>query len=144
MLIPHKDAPRSTTLFAGLLGAVLFGFSAAAGAFTGDDPAAQAIISLKHAEAIALKADPGRILIDGLGNAGPGGPAAHYAFAIRRHNIVKEVVVDARNGKLLLDTELVKLMHQKATGNMQLSECRTGVDTPGSPRPARSALQRPS
>lgn len=108
MRISLDGAHFLRTLCAGLIGAVLAGTSIGVQAHTGRPLAKQAIISPKHAEAIAKNAYPGRIFLKGI-KRGHDGKDMHYSFAIVNHGTVHEVVVDARNGKVLKNYKVSKI-----------------------------------
>jgi uncharacterized membrane protein YkoI len=69
-------------------------------AFTGQEFAGEAKISLEQARVIALKAHPGKITDEELEQE-KGGSGLRYSFDIRQGKVTQEVGVDARTGKLL-------------------------------------------
>lgn len=69
-------------------------------AYTGQELAKQAKISISEARAIALKAHPGRITDEELERE-PGGSGLRYSFDIKRGRVTQEVGVDAQTGKVL-------------------------------------------
>jgi uncharacterized membrane protein YkoI len=69
-------------------------------AYTGQELAKQAKVSITEARAIALKAHPGRITDEELEN-GKGG--LRYSFDIKGGTVTQEVSVDAQTGKVLED-----------------------------------------
>jgi uncharacterized membrane protein YkoI len=69
-------------------------------AFTGQQYASQAKITLKQARAIALKAFPGKITDQELERE-RGGSGLRYSFDIKRGAVTHEVGVDARTGAVL-------------------------------------------
>lgn len=69
-------------------------------AYTGQQLAGEAKISLTEAREIALKAHPGKITDEELEQE-KGGSGLRYSFDIRRGKITQEVGVDAKTGKLL-------------------------------------------
>ena len=69
-------------------------------AFTGSALAPQAKIGLAQAEAIALRARPGRITDKELEKEA-GGSGLRYSFDVTSGGVVYEVGVDARTGKVL-------------------------------------------
>ena len=69
-------------------------------AFTGQQYAAQAKITLNQARAIALKAFPGTITDQELERE-RGGSGLRYSFDIKRGATTHEVGVDARTGAVL-------------------------------------------
>jgi uncharacterized membrane protein YkoI len=69
-------------------------------AYDGSQYAKEAKITLKQAEAIALKAYPGTFVEVGLKHK-KGGSGLRYSFDVRAHHITREIAVDAKTGKLL-------------------------------------------
>ena len=69
-------------------------------AYTGQDLAPQAKVSLSKARAVALKARPGKITDQELEKEA-GGTGLRYSFDIKAHKVTYEVGVDARTGKVL-------------------------------------------
>jgi uncharacterized membrane protein YkoI len=69
-------------------------------AYTGQQLAREAKISLAEARVIALKAHPGKIIDEELEQE-KGGSGLRYSFDIRHGRITQEVGVDAKTGKLL-------------------------------------------
>ena len=67
-------------------------------AYTGQELANQAKVSIADARAIALKAHPGKITDEELEN-GKGG--LRYSFDIKGGTVTREVSVDAQTGKVL-------------------------------------------
>ncbi|WP_296714478.1 PepSY domain-containing protein [Rhodoblastus sp.] len=86
----------------GLIGAaaVLLALTPPAFAFTGQNLAGEAKVSIEEARAIALKAHPGKITDEELERE-RGGSGLRYSFDIRRGAVTQEVGVDARTGKVL-------------------------------------------
>ncbi|HWU67658.1 MAG TPA: PepSY domain-containing protein, partial [Stenotrophobium sp.] len=80
---------------AALLGLVLTLAAANALAYTGQKLASEAKISIEQAQAIALKAHPGKIADEELERE-KGGSALRYSFDIRRGSVTQEVGVDAK------------------------------------------------
>lgn len=72
----------------------------AAFAFTGQQYARQAKITLNEARTIALKAFPGRITAQELEKE-RGGSGLRYSFDIKKGRATHEVGVDARTGAVL-------------------------------------------
>ena len=72
----------------------------AAFAYTGEELATQAKVTIERARSIALRARPGRITDEELEKEG-GGSGLRYSFDIRRGGKTYEVGVDARTGRLL-------------------------------------------
>ena len=69
-------------------------------AYTGQELAKDAKISIKQARAIALKAHPGEITDEELEKE-RGGSLLRYSFDIKRRGVTQEVGVDARTGRVL-------------------------------------------
>jgi uncharacterized membrane protein YkoI len=71
-----------------------------ASAFTGENLAADATITLAEARDIALKVFPGSIVSEELEKE-KGGSGLRYSFDIKNGLVVHEVGVDAKTGKIL-------------------------------------------
>jgi uncharacterized membrane protein YkoI len=86
----------------GLVGfcAVLVGTGPAAFAYTGQEFAGDATVSLDQARAIALKAVPGKITDQELEKE-KGGSGLRYSFDIKTSGATREVGVDAKSGAVL-------------------------------------------
>jgi uncharacterized membrane protein YkoI len=69
-------------------------------AYTGQELAKRAKISIAQARAIALKAHPGKIIDEELEKE-KGGSGLRYSFDIKSGAVTQEVGVDAMTGKLL-------------------------------------------
>ena len=69
-------------------------------AYTGQNLAPQAKVSMAQARSIALKAHPGKITDEELEREG-GGSGLRYSFDIKRGSVTQEVGVDARTGRVL-------------------------------------------
>jgi uncharacterized membrane protein YkoI len=69
-------------------------------AYTGEEFAGQSKINMEQARAVALKAHPGKITDEELEKE-KGGSGLRYSFDIRRDNVIQEVGVDAKTGKVL-------------------------------------------
>jgi len=69
-------------------------------AYTGQEHAAEAKISIEQARAIALKAHPGKVTDEELEREA-GGSGLRYSFDIQRGKVTQEVGIDAATGKLL-------------------------------------------
>ena len=69
-------------------------------AYTGQELAKDAKVSLTEARAIALKAQPGKITDEELEKE-KGGSGLRYSFDIKRGAVTQEVGVDAKSGKVL-------------------------------------------
>ena len=85
----------STAASLGLLAATL-----PAMAYTGQELAKRAKISIAQARAIALKAHPGKIIDEELEKE-KGGSGLRYSFDIASHGKTYEVGIDAMTGKVL-------------------------------------------
>ena len=72
----------------------------AAQAYTGQELANRAKISIADARAIALKAHPGTITDEELERE-RGGSGLRYSFDIKRGSVTQEVGIDARTGRVL-------------------------------------------
>lgn len=82
----------------GALGAMVTAGSAYA--FTGQEYAPEAKITMAQATRIALKAQPGKITDRELEREG-GGSGLRYSFDIKSGKVTHEVGVDAKTGKVL-------------------------------------------
>jgi Peptidase propeptide and YPEB domain len=71
-----------------------------AGAYTGQELAKTAKVSIAEARATALKAHPGKITDEELEKE-PGGSGLRYSFDIKRGAVTQEVGVDAETGRVL-------------------------------------------
>jgi uncharacterized membrane protein YkoI len=69
-------------------------------AYTGQDLAKNAKVSITEARAIALKAHPGMITDEELEKE-KGGSGLRYSFDIKRGTVTQEVGVDADTGRVL-------------------------------------------
>ena len=74
--------------------------TAVAAAYDGQELASQAKISIAHARAIALHAVPGKIVKEELEKE-KGGSGLRYSFDVKTTTNVREVGIDAKNGKVL-------------------------------------------
>ena len=83
-----------------LLGLFLMASAANVFAYTGQQLAKEAKISLAQARVIALKAHPGKITDEELEQE-KGGSGLRYSFDIRHGKVTQEVGVDAKTGNLL-------------------------------------------
>jgi uncharacterized membrane protein YkoI len=72
----------------------------AAKSFAGHELSPQAKITMAEAEAIALKARPGKITDKELEKEG-GGSGLRYSFDVKASGVTYEVGVDAKTGKVL-------------------------------------------
>ena len=80
--------------------AVLVGGAGVVSAYTGEELAKYAKVTLAEARAIALKAFPGKIIDEELERE-KGGSELRYSFDIKNGGVTHEVGVDAKTGKLL-------------------------------------------
>lgn len=80
--------------------ASLLSGTVAAQAYTGQELANRAKISITEARAIALKVHPGKIRDEELERE-RGGSGLRYSFDIKRGSVIQEVGVDARTGRVL-------------------------------------------
>ena len=69
-------------------------------AYSGQELAKQAKVSVADARTIALKAHPGKITDEELENE-KGGTGLRYSFDIKRGSVTQEVGVDTQTGKVL-------------------------------------------
>lgn len=69
-------------------------------AFTGQELAGEAKVTIAQARAIALKAHPGRIVTEELEREG-GGSGLRYSFGVESGKATQEVGVDAKTGAVL-------------------------------------------
>ena len=90
---------RSTTAFLFSVAAVAM-FSGGAIAYSGENLATQAKVTMEQAIAIAQHARPGKITDKELEREG-GGSGLRYSFDVRAKGITYEVGVDAVTGKVL-------------------------------------------
>jgi uncharacterized membrane protein YkoI len=93
---------KTLTAFA-VCGAIAAGTAATlspARAFTGEELAAEAKITISEARAIALKVFAGTIAAEELEKE-KGGSGLRYSFDIKNGAVVHEVGVDAKTGKIL-------------------------------------------
>lgn len=81
-------------------GGLMAGAPMAAFAYTGQNLAPQAKITIEQARAIALKAAPGRITDQELEREG-GGSGLRYSFDVKQGKTTYEVGVDANTGAVL-------------------------------------------
>ena len=80
--------------------AVLVVLAGVMSAYTGQQMAKNAKVTLPEARAIALKAFPGKITDEEL-ETEKGGSGLRYSFDIKNGGVTHEVGVDAKTGKLL-------------------------------------------
>ncbi|MDE2000288.1 MAG: PepSY domain-containing protein [Burkholderiales bacterium] len=91
-------ASKSSTAI--LLGILLAAAASPALAYTGEEFAKDAKVTLIQARAIALKAHPGKIVDEELERE-KGGSGLRYSFDIRHGKATQEVGVDAKTGNVL-------------------------------------------
>lgn len=95
----NTTVPRRCGIRYGVLSlALLFAFPALA--YTGEEFAKDAKISIAEARAIALKAHPGKITDEELEREA-GGTGLRYSFVIKSGSSTYEVGVDAGTGRVL-------------------------------------------
>lgn len=82
------------------LSVVLASGATAAFAYTGQELAKDAKVSLKEARATALKVVPGQITAEELEKES-GGSGLRYSFDIKQKGVTHEVGVDAKTGAVL-------------------------------------------
>jgi uncharacterized membrane protein YkoI len=84
-----------------LIGALSIATAAlSANAYTGEELAKSAKVTIVEARVIALNAHPGKIVDEELEKEG-GGSGLRYSFDIRHDKVTQEVGVDAQTGKVL-------------------------------------------
>ena len=83
-----------------VLAVTMAAFAVNASAYTGQELAGSAKLSIQDARAIALKAHPGKITDEELEKE-QGGSGLRYSFDIRKGKVTQEVGVDAQTGKVL-------------------------------------------
>jgi uncharacterized membrane protein YkoI len=86
--------------FISAAGVVLLASAHPASAYTGQELAKDAKISIQQARTIALKAHPGKITDQELEKE-RGGSGLRYSFDIKRGAVTQEVGVDAMTGRVL-------------------------------------------
>ena len=91
---------RFKILIPAVICAVLVGGVSVVSAYTGEELAKYAKVTLPEAHAIALKAFPGKITDEELEKE-KGGSGLRYTFDIKNGGVTHEVGVDAKTGKLL-------------------------------------------
>ena len=90
---------KKNVVVSGIFAAVtLASFSAQA--YTGEELAKDAKVTITEARIIALKAHPGKIVDEELENE-RGGSGLRYSFDIKKGRVTQEVGVDAKTGKVL-------------------------------------------
>ncbi len=96
----RASKPVRRVLAASLVVLVGLGGLASAHAYTGQELATQAKVTIEHAREIALKAHPGKITDQELERES-GGTGMRYSLDILSGKVTQEVGVDAMTGKLL-------------------------------------------
>ena len=86
-----------------LIGASTMLMAGSAHAYTGEQLAPQATVSIAQARHIALNAQPGRITDEELEKE-QGGSGLRYSFDVKSGTTTHEVGVDASTGKVLEDS----------------------------------------
>jgi uncharacterized membrane protein YkoI len=99
----NTTVPRDRGIRYGALSLALL-FACPALAYTGQELAKDAKISIAEARAIALKAHPGKITDEELEREA-GGTGLRYSFDIKSGSSTQEVGVDARTGRVLEKTK---------------------------------------
>jgi hypothetical protein len=99
MNVRHTMKPRYR-LWAPVCGAAVLLSLAPAFAYTGQELAKEAKVSITEARAIALKAHPGTITDEELERE-TGGTGLRYSFDVKSGGVTQEVGVDARTGRVL-------------------------------------------
>ena len=92
----------TTSRGVGLIGltVTVLAVAAPAAAYTGQEVAGKAQISIEQARSIALKFHPGRITDEELEREG-GGSGLRFSFDVKNGAVTHEVGVDARTGRVL-------------------------------------------
>lgn len=90
----HRLLPTAVAVLGSLF------WLASAYAYTGQQLATKAKVTIEHAREIALKAHPGKITDQELERES-GGTGLRYSFDILSGKVTQEVGVDAMTGKLL-------------------------------------------
>ncbi len=93
---------KPTPIGAGLISStvIVLAMAGSAAAYTGQELAGTAKITIQQARAIALNAHPGRITDEELEREG-GGSGLRYSFDVKNGSVTHEVGVDARTGRVL-------------------------------------------
>jgi uncharacterized membrane protein YkoI len=87
-------------LVSAVICAVLVGAAGSATAYTGEEMAKDAKVTLTEARAIALKAFPGKITDEELEKE-KGGSGMRYSFDIKNGKVKHEIGIDAATGEVL-------------------------------------------
>ena len=98
----RETLKATTSRGVGLLGltVIVLAIAGPAAAYTGQQLAGKARITIEQARAIALKAHPGQITDEELEQEG-GGSGLRYSFDIKNGAVTHEVGVDAKTGRVL-------------------------------------------
>ena len=91
---------RCKLLVPGVICAILVGGASVVSAYTGEELAKDAKVTLPEARAIALKVFPGKITDEELEKE-KGGSGLRYSFDIKNGGVTHEVGIDAKTGKVL-------------------------------------------
>lgn len=94
----NATTPRAVGLV--VLTALVLAAAGPATAYTGQELAGDAKITIDQARAIALKAHPGRITDEELEREG-GGSGLRFTFGVEAGSATQEVGVDAATGQVL-------------------------------------------
>ena len=94
----NATTPRAVGLV--VLTAIVLAAAGPAAAYTGQELAGDAKITIDQARAIALKAHPGRITDEELEREG-GGSGLRFTFSVEAGSVTQEVGVDAATGQVL-------------------------------------------
>lgn len=95
--LPRTHSVRFIVPF---ISVIALGAASSAWAYTGENLAEFAKVSLDQARQIALKAHPG-VITDQELEKEPGGSQLRYSFDVRVGKVTQEVGVDATTGKVL-------------------------------------------
>lgn len=100
----NMNISQRRTSVCGVLSMFVLLESAPANAYTGQELAKEANISMAQARAVAVKAHPGKITDEELERE-PGGTGLRYSFDIKSGSVTQEVGVDAKSGRVLENAE---------------------------------------
>lgn len=96
----NMNIPQRSSIAGGVLSMFVLLASAPANAYTGQELAKEANISMAQARAVAVKAHPGKITDEELERES-GGTGLRYSFDIKSGGVTQEVGVDAKTGRVL-------------------------------------------
>ena len=98
----RQTLKATTSRGVGLLGltVIVLAIAGPAAAYSGQQLAGKAKITIEQARAIALKAHPGQITDEELERE-RGGSGLRYSFDVKNGAVTHEVGVDARTGRVL-------------------------------------------